>query len=213
MNLYEYLQELNKIELLQPEQEQVLWQDYKQNQDLTARHRLIEQYQPLVFRTATRFKAKESLVMDLIQEGTVGLIEAVENYDPGRNVVFSFYAVFRIRGRMLNYLEREGRQNWAYMDSPVNDPEREGTLGDCLADQSVNVTRQAEQNYLVGQLKRAIDRLPPKEQLAVSGMYLEEQEPKALAASLEISLSHLYRLQKQGVRRIRGMMSKLIQNW
>ena len=213
MNLYEYLQELNKIELLQPEQELALWQAYKQEDDQAARRRLIEQYQPLVFRTASRFKAAEPLVMDMIQEGTVGLIEAVENYDPARSVAFSFYAVFRIRGRMLNYLEKEGRQNWAYMDSPLDNPEGDCTLGDCLADQSVSVARQAEQNYLVGQLKTALNRLPPKEQLAVSGMFLEEREPKALAASLEISLSHLYRLQKQGVRRIRGMMAKLIQNW
>ena len=49
--------------------------------------------------------------MDLIQEGTVGLIEAVERYDPDKNVAFSLYAVHRIRGRILNYLNKEYKGN------------------------------------------------------------------------------------------------------
>lgn len=212
MNLYEYLQELNKIELLEPEQERALWLSYKGKGDLNARGELIEHYQPLVFKIANRFKASEVLVMDLIQEGTVGLIEATEKYDFERQISFSFYAVHRIRGRMLNYMAKEGKQNWAYMDGPLAEDDT-CTLGDCLADLSPSVTHQVEQSFLVEQLQMALGRLPPKEQLVVSGMFLEGQEPKELASSLDVSVSHLYRLQKQGVRRIRGMMSKLMHNW
>lgn len=213
MNLHEYLQELNKIELLSPDLEQKLWQSYKKQGDDHARGQLIEHYQPLVFKIVSRFKASENLVMDLIQEGTVGLIEATENYEPERGIAFSLYAVHRIRGRMLNFIQKEGKQNWAYMDSPLEADAAAGTFGDCLADLSPSVAQQAEQNFLVDELKAALHRLPHKEQLVVSGMYLEGQEPKVLAESLNVSTSHLYRLQKQGVRRIRGMMSKLMQNW
>ncbi|WP_215827424.1 sigma-70 family RNA polymerase sigma factor [Pelorhabdus rhamnosifermentans] len=213
MNLHEYLQELNKIELLSPDLEQSLWQSYKEQGDVRSRGQLIEHYQPLVFKVVARFKASENLVMDLIQEGTVGLIEAAENYEPKRGIAFSLYAVHRIRGRMLNFIQKEGKQNCAYMESPLEADTASGTLGDCLADLSPSVAQQAEQHFLVDELKTALRRLPQKEQLVVSGMYLEEQEPKALANTLNVSTSHLYRLQKQGVRRIRGMMSKLMQNW
>jgi RNA polymerase sporulation-specific sigma factor len=212
MSLYEYLQELNKIELLEPEHEKALWLSYKGSGDMSARGKLIEHYQPLVFKVVNRFKASEALVMDLIQEGTVGLIEAAENYDYERQISFSFYAVHRIRGRMLNYIAKEGKQNWSYMDSPLEGDDT-CTLGDCLADLAPSVTQQVERNFLVEELKTALGRLPVKEQLVVSGMFLEGQEPKALADSLDVSVSHLYRLQKQGVRRIRGMMSKLMHNW
>jgi RNA polymerase sporulation-specific sigma factor len=58
-----------------------------------------------------------------------------------------------------------------------------------------------------------MQRLPAKEQLVLSGVFLEEQEPKELAETLDMSISHIYRLQKQGIRRIRGMLSKFMQNW
>jgi len=212
MSLYDYLQELNKITLLTPEQELALWRAYKNQGDLGARGELIEHYQPLVFKIVNRFKASEALLMDLIQEGTVGLIEATERYDFERHVSFSLYAVHRIRGRMLNYIAKEGKQNGVCMDGPMEESDAY-TFADCLADLSPSVTQQAEQNFLVGELKMAIGRLPSKEQLVVSGMFLEEQEPKVLADTLEVSVSHLYRLQKQGVRRIRGMMSQLMHHW
>lgn len=140
MSVYDYLQELNKIELLEPQHERSLWLSYKESGDLNARGQLIEHYQPLVFKIANRFKARESLTMDLIQEGTVGLIEAVEKYDALRQISFSLYAVHRIRGRMLNYIAKEGKQNWAYMDSPLEDDDT-CTFGDCLTDGAPSVTQ------------------------------------------------------------------------
>jgi RNA polymerase sporulation-specific sigma factor len=78
-------------------------------------------------------------------------------------------------------------------------------------DGAAEVAVKAEHNFLVEQVKSAMDRLPPKEQMVLSGMYLEEREPKQLAESLDMSLSHIYRLQKQGIRRVRGMLSRLMQ--
>ena len=149
--------------------------------------------------------------MDLIQEGTVGLIEAVESYDHTRGVAFSLYAFHRIRGRIANFVAREGKLNWVYIDSPL---EEEGslTLADALVDGALAVAAQAERNFLVAQVRSAMDRLPKSEQMVLSGMYLEEREPKQLAESLDMSISHIYRLQKQGIRRVRGMLSRLMQD-
>ena len=212
MSLAQYLAELNNIRLLEPDEEQALWRGSKEEGDLACRQKLIEHYQPLVFKVALRLRVNEVTLLDIIQEGTVGLIEAVEAYDHTRGVAFSLFALHRIRGRMLNYLEREGNLNWAYMDEPISD--QDGlTLGEQLADTAPEVPMQAEQNFLVEQLKKALGRLPVKEQLVVSGVYLEEREPKQLAEQLDLSLSHIYRLQKQGIRRIRGMLAKLMQQW
>lgn len=80
--LEDYLQELQKITLLQPEEEAALWQAYKEGGDAGARSRLIEQYQPLVFKEAMRWNIHTDLLLDALQEGTLGLMEAVERYDP-----------------------------------------------------------------------------------------------------------------------------------
>lgn len=213
MQLKQYLGELKKIRLLTAEEEQLLWQDFKETDNLDCRRKIIESYQPLVFKAAANWQTDETTLMDIIQEGTVGLIEAVENYDYTRGVAFSIYASHRIRGRMLNYMEREGKRKFTYMDTPITNDEESYTLGDLIVDNAPAVAYQAEQNYLVSQVKSALDRLPAKEQLVLNGVFLEDQEHKQLAETLDLSVSHVYRLQKQGIRRIRGMLSKFMQNW
>lgn len=207
-----YLSELKQVRMLEPDEECQMWRLYKDQGDLDSRRLLIEHYQPLVFKVASRWRGNEAAVMDMIQEGTVGLIEAVENYDPERKVAFSLYATHRIRGRILNYAEREGALRCLSIDSPLND-EDAATLETQLTGNEELVAAQAENNFLVGQVMNAMDRLPTNERLVLSGVYLSEQEPKELAETMNLSLSHIYRLQKQGVRRVRGMLSKLMQHW
>ena len=203
MILNEYLKELKNIQLLSREEESELWLGYKENNDLNCRIKIIEHYQPLVFKATTSWRLNETIAMDIIQEGTVGLIEAVENYDHLRGVAFSLYAMHRIRGRMLNYMEREGKL------SLLDDT----TLDNLLVDDNAEVASLAERNYLVEQVKNAMGRLPINEQAVLSGVFLEDREPKQLAESLDMSISHIYRLQKQGIRRVRGMLSKFMKNW
>jgi RNA polymerase sporulation-specific sigma factor len=212
MALGQYLAELKKIRLLDSDEERRLWLAYKENGDLDSRRKIIEHYQPLVFKVALGWRIDEPALLDLIQEGTVGLIESAESYDHTRGVAFSLYAFHRIRGRMMNYSAREGKLNWVYMDSPVAQEDGPLTLADFLVDGAATVAVQAEQKFLVEQVKTAMGRLPANEQLVLSGMYLEEREPKQLAEALDMSLSHIYRLQKQGIRRVRGMLSRLMQD-
>ena len=207
-----YLAELKQVRMLEPEEEGSLWRSYKLSGDLDSRRSLIEHYQPLVFKVASRWRGNDTAIMDIIQEGTVGLIEAVENYDPERQVAFSLYAVHRIRGRMLNYAQREGTLRCVSLDSPLG-VEDNATLENHLVGYDQAVATQAEKNFLVDQVKNALERLPANERMVLSGVFLSEQEPKELAATMNISLSHIYRLQKQGVRRVRGMLSKLMQHW
>ena len=59
----------------------------------------------------------------------------------------------------------------------------------------------------------AMNRLPRKEQLVLNKIFMESQEVKEVADMLNVSTAHIYRLQKSGVRRIRGMLSKFMHNW
>ena len=203
MMLTQYLKELKKIRLLTREEEGQLWLGYKENNDLSCRSKIIEHYQPLVFKAMTSWRINETIVMDIIQEGTVGLIEAVEHYDHQRGVAFSLYAMHRIRGRMINYMEREGKL------SLLDD----STLDNLLVNDEADVSSLAERNYLVQQVKNAMGRLPLNEQAVLSGVFLEDREPKQLAESLDVSISHIYRLQKQGIRHVRGILSNFMKNW
>ena len=211
MDLKRYVEELSKIETLKLPLEQKLWESYKEAEDREARRMLIEAYQPLVFKQAMQFRLADN-IMDIIQEGTVGLIEAVENYDYQRGVAFSLYAVHRIRGRMLNFVKKEGRADLACIDGADGLCERAGVESE-LIDLAPSLSEQAENSLLAEQLQLALDRLPQKERLVISGVYLEQKEAKTVAEALAVSPSHIYRLQKTGIRRIRGMMSKFMQHW
>ena len=209
MRLQDYLKEVTKIELLELTEERELWVSFKHQGDMESRGRLIEQYQPLVVKSLARWRANEAILMDLVQEGTIGLIEAVENFEPERGVAFSLYAIHRIRGRMLNYMEKEAKTAGVSLDTTWAS-EDGSSLFETMADVALPVSEVAEKNFLLDQMRTAMERLPNKERLALHGVYLEEQEPRQVASALQITPSHLSRLQTQGIQRVRGMLSRLM---
>ena len=59
-------------------------------------------------------------------------------------------------------------------------------------------------------LSGSVERLPYKEQKVLRGIFLENKTPADLAADINVTAGHVYRLEKQGVKRIRGMLSRFI---
>ena len=201
------LAELKKKPLLDRSREKILWAACKDGCG-DSRDELITSYQPLVFKTALAFGASEPLTLDLIQEGTVGLIEALERYEPERGVAFSLFALHRIRGRMTDYLKKETGAGQLMLDAPAI--EERSTWVEQLVDAGVSPEQAAETQFLQTEVKKALARLPIKEQQVLCGLYVDEAPPAELAQTIDVSLTHIYRLQKQGVRRVRGMLSRLM---
>lgn len=207
--LQSYLEELMKTSLLQPQEEYSLWELAEQG-DLEAHQRLMTSYQPLVFKIATGFKLPEAETMELIQEGMVGLLEAAENYDYKRKVAFSLFATYRIRGCMLDYLRETNHKGLLYLESELADG---FTLSEALASPMASPTELAEKQVLLEKVNQALNRLPQKEQQVLKGMYIEDNTAQDMADKINVSLGHVYRLQKQGVRRIRGMLSRFVHDF
>lgn len=209
MQLDQYLQELNKVELLELSEETSLWERFKLHGDMKARSRLIESYQPLVFKLAMPFSHLTN-IMDVIQEGTVGLIESVELYDHERGVGFSVFASYRIKGRMYTFLKREGKADIACLEA---DNEQGYNQRELIADYGPAVTELVEIHEVSGRVRQAMERLPDKERQVLSQVYIQSREVKNIADDMNVSASHVYRLQKSGVRRIRGFLSNFMHHW
>lgn len=84
-----------------------LWKSYKQSASQAVRNQLIENYLPLVKSHAERLKAKLPSVVqveDLTTAGVLGLMDAIEQFDPKRKVKFETFSAIRIRGAMMDEL-------------------------------------------------------------------------------------------------------------
>lgn len=199
----DYLRELQKVELLRPDEEARLWEAFRYGDDAASRQRLIEAYQPLVFKVVMQMRPPEPLVMDLIQEGAVGLIESVERFDPGRGVRFPTFASYRIRGRVLNALDRVRVDvSLDQINSVGDDHVRLATLADPAA---ASALAGIEDRAVVARVLAVIERMPLRER-AVLRALVGAVPPRRIASELRISLSHFYRLQKQATDRLRALM-------
>ncbi|MBA2661732.1 MAG: sigma-70 family RNA polymerase sigma factor [Bradymonadaceae bacterium] len=99
-----YLARLNYIEPLAAEEQQALAERYVTDNDVNAAKMLILTNLRLVVKLAREYQRRWTNLLDLIQEGNVGLSEAVTRYDPYRGVKFTSYAQYWIRAMILNYL-------------------------------------------------------------------------------------------------------------
>lgn len=205
----DYVKKLSAVQKLTPTEERELWRAYKERGNEAARQRIIESYQPLVFREVMPYRGLSS-VMDAVQEGTIGLIEAVERYDPARNVAFCLYAVHRVRGRILDFLRREGQVDLPCLEAETGTHE---TAKDLLVDACPSVAELAEHHTLVGVLGAAMERLPARERLVLEGVTIGGARAQTMAESLGVTPAQIYRLQQNGIRRVRGMLSRFMQHW
>jgi RNA polymerase sigma-32 factor len=99
-----YMNSLRHVPLLTPEEQQELAERYFEDQDLSAGKTLIWTNLRLVIKMAREHARRYQDLPDLIQEGNVGLAEALTRYNPYRGVRFTGYAQYWVRAMMLNYL-------------------------------------------------------------------------------------------------------------
>jgi len=107
--LQRYLHEISQYELLSREETEELAIRYHEHGDQDAAYRLVTANLRLVVKVAMDFqKYWMSNFLDLIQEGNVGLVQAVKKFDPYRGVKFSYYAAYWIRAYILKFI----MDNW-----------------------------------------------------------------------------------------------------
>jgi RNA polymerase sigma-32 factor len=102
--LQAYLREIQRHPLLTPEEEQTLTRRYVETQDVATAAKLVTSNLRLVVKLAYEYRRAYKNIMDLIQEGNIGLMQAVKRYDPYRGVKLSSYAAWWIRAYILRFI-------------------------------------------------------------------------------------------------------------
>lgn len=104
-----YLKDVAKIPLITPEEEAGLWKRVIEDNDLQAKHRLIEGNIRFVITCAKHFQGQGLSLGDLVAEGNIGLIKAVDKYNPNKGVKFISYAVNWIEQSIIDALSCTSR--------------------------------------------------------------------------------------------------------
>src|SRR3989338_3301771 len=102
--LSRYLQEVGKYPLLTAEEERKLAIAYREKGDKEAARKLVSSHLRLVVKIAMEYRSAYANVLDLIQEGSVGLLHAVKKFDPEKGARLAHYASLWIRSYILKFI-------------------------------------------------------------------------------------------------------------
>ncbi len=99
-----YVEQIRRFPLLSREEENVLARHFRKTGDPDAARRLIGANLRLVVKIAHEYKRAAQSLLDLVQEGNLGLVHALRKFDPDRGVRLSSYGVFWVRAYMLRFI-------------------------------------------------------------------------------------------------------------
>ncbi len=150
-----------------------LFREYHERGNQRARERLIQQYMPLVKSLARRHSNRGELYEDLVQVGAIGLIKAVDRFDPGREFDFGAFAIPNIAGEIKRYLRDRA---W-----PVKVPRRLQELRPGLCACSAELSAQLERPATIAEIAQRSGVEEPQVEAALA---LERiQSPVSLSGS------------------------------
>jgi RNA polymerase primary sigma factor len=219
-----FLDDLGRHPLLGP-QEQVELAKRVANGDETAREQMISSNLRLVVHWARRYQGRGVDLIDLVQEGTFGLMRAVEKFDWERGFRFSTYATWWIRQSLQRAVQSKGRTIRLPEDALAAELEAEGeshlprvvasldqplqvdgsaTLGDVVASVEAEFEDEIATELLHEELEQAVGRLPELERAVVRLRFGLDGAPPA-------SLETTARMLGIGVRRVRRIETEALQ--
>jgi len=167
-NLKLYMSQIAKFPVYSEEEEKELGRQIQQG-DKVALEKLIEANLRFVVSYVKKYRGMGLSMLDLINEGNLGLIEAAKRYDPSRNVRFISYAVWWIRQAVVHALTHSARMC---------------SLPQKLSDQISQMKKK------VAELKTDLGREPSREEVARSmGISEEDVEDLEILAERDVSLS------------------------
>jgi RNA polymerase sigma-32 factor len=102
--LDQYLREINRVALLTVEEERRLARQFRDEGNKRAGHRLVEANLRFVVKVAFEYRSYGLRMADLIQEGNIGLMKAVQKFDPDKEIRLISYAVWWIRAYIQNHI-------------------------------------------------------------------------------------------------------------
>ncbi|TLS50409.1 RNA polymerase sporulation sigma factor SigE [Paenibacillus antri] len=185
--------------------------------DAAIRSMLIERNLRLVVYIARKFENTGINIEDLVSIGTIGLIKAVNTFDPEKKIKLATYASRCIENEILMYLRRNSKiRTEVSFDEPLNIDwdGNELLLSDVLGTENDTIYRNIEEQVDRKLLHKALDKLSERERIIMELRFGlqdgEEKTQKDVADLLGISQSYISRLEKRIIKRLRKEFNKMV---
>lgn len=191
-----YHRDISRFRTLSAEEEQELLKQVKLG-DEQARKTLIESNLRLVTKIARQYRRPKIELLDLIQEGNIGLIEAVDKFDAEMGYRFSTYAVWSIRKAIQEFLGEENTIE--SLDSIIEDDGEEVFLSDIIKDAETIlggpsceiIDAQLEQIEEQQRIFERLDTIPKREKEVLMMLYGFKGKPMSLQdIADQLGMSH-----------------------
>lgn len=216
MNLLQtYLQDISKYPQLSPQEELTLAQRARQG-DAEAREQLIHAHLLMVVNIARQYQRPGDEMLDLIQEGNIGLIKAVDMFDPAQGNRLSTLAFYWINKHIQRFLNHEP-DDLVSLDMEINDGSETLLLSDTiedkgtiLGDQTIpHIDAEMEQEEMQRQVRKMLASLSPREQEVIRLLYGLDNYPvlsrNEVAQIIGVSLQYISRIRIDTLRRLKKM--------
>ena len=185
--------------------------------DAAIRAMLIERNLRLVVYIARKFENTGVHIEDLVSIGAIGLIKAVNTFDPEKKIKLATYASRCIENEILMYLRRNSKtRTEVSFDEPLNIDwdGNELLLSDVLGTEGDTIYRNIEEQVDRKLLQKALDKLTERERTIMELRFGladgEEKTQKDVADMLGISQSYISRLEKRIIKRLRKEFNKMV---
>jgi RNA polymerase sigma factor (sigma-70 family) len=173
-----------------------LWQRLVQHNDPAARALLAHHYTPLVRSLARRYTLPPGLSpQDLVQEGLIGLLRALDRFDPSRGCCFSTFATPWIRGAIGRAVEQEWRRMGARADEVPD-----------VLDEGPGPEQLALTGAIGSRVRSALESVTPAARYVLERHYLGGVELVEIARERGWHRSAPGRLRDIGLRQLRGLL-------
>ncbi len=184
--------------------------------DRTVKSVLIERNLRLVVYIARKFENSGVGIEDLVSIGTIGLIKAVNTFDPSKKIKLATYASRCIENEILMYLRRNNKtRSEVSFDEPLNIDwdGNELLLSDVLGSENDSTYKYVEEEIDKNLLDSAMDHLTDREKVIVQLRFGlrdgSEKTQKEVADLLGISQSYISRLEKRIIKKLKKEIKRL----
>ena len=212
-----YLQDISKYPQLSPQQELTLATRARQG-DAEAREQLIHAHLLMVVNIARQYQLPDVEMLDLIQEGNIGLIKAVDMFDPAKGNRLSTLARFWVEKYILRFLHNDLPEDCVSLDMPVVDSGETLLLSDTIADKATllgdpsfkNIDSVMEHEELKELLAAQLVKLSPNEQEVLRLIFGLQGYPsmtrEEISKVLNIQMDQISRIKTRALRRLKEMI-------